>query len=47
MARTPEEEPKKNTLPDEDELGELADLLFKLPEGSVETDDLEYECDDG
>lgn len=40
MARTPEEEPKSSQ-PDDDELGELADLLFKLPENAIDTEDLE------
>ena len=41
MAHGPEEEPKESSLPSEDELGELADLLFKLPPDAVDTEDLE------
>ena len=37
----------KNSLPDEDKLGELADLLFSLPTDAIDTSDLEEESEDG
>lgn len=39
MAHTPEEEPK--SLPREEELEDLAKILFQLPPDAVETEDLE------